>query len=283
MYIVNQSSSTSLLSSLLSKPPPPPPVSPPSNHLSVPIDPDLLTLLNSHTSSPKIIDRNSSMRSRDLEWKLVRTNESCKSILSHDSHSVCLHAQCSSCFATEGVRADTPIRPNCTTTFEWHVSSHTTSGTSVMFGVCTGSARLHSSNGYIDLLGGDSSSLALSSRGRLHYNGYSQPYCESFDDGREHIVKCVVSMGSRSYIQFYVDGRPMGARQSLDGIVNERVYACVASTTSRSIFRLARVYETYSSLKEMCVERIQSDASGRLLWTGLNEYRLPKSLFNEAF
>lgn len=213
-------------------------------------------------------------------------DESSKSVLSHDSHSACLHAQCSSCFETEAARADTPIRRNCITTFEWHVSSHTTSGTSVMFGVCTESARLHSSNGYTDLFGGDKSSLALSSRGRLHYNGYSWPYCESFDDGREHTVRCVVNM-SLGVIRFYVDGRLMGGgQQSLGDGLNDatgsRVYACVASTSNRSIFRLTRVYETYTTLKEMCVERIEADSSGQLMWTGLNEYRLPKSvLINE--
>lgn len=201
-------------------------------------------------------------------------------MLSHDSHSVCLHAQCSSCFETEAVRADTPIRRNCTTTFEWHVSAHTTSGTSVMFGVCAESARLHSSNGYVDLFGGDNLSLALSSRGRLHFNGYSRPYCESFDDGREHTVKCVVNM-SLGVIQFYVDGKLMGGgREALNELHAERVYACVASTTSRSIFRLTRVYETYSTLREMCVERVQADSSGHLMWTGLNEYRLPMSVLS---
>jgi len=273
--------STNLLAAELSKPMVTTSMSTlsPWNTSQAAIDPDLITTLNSSPS--EMLPKKSFENSRQIDWKLSSTDSATK-LVSTDSKSVCLHAKCSSCFETEAIRVESPFRSNVVTYFEWEVGSGVTGGTSVMFGLCRESTRLATTSGYTNKLGTDSASWALSSKGRLHHNGRSWEYCAPFDDGRSHRIACLVNSINGDVV-FYVDGKSMGrafTNIQIDARDN-RLFACLSSTVSRSLFRLLNVVEIHPTLQEICSFRVRHDP--RCLSQALDDYRLPKSMIFECY
>lgn len=189
---------------------------------------------------------------KQINWTWSK-QKSEKILYSNDSKSVCLHAFCSGCFQTEAIRVEQELKRNAYTFWQVEVSREALSGTSTMIGV--GRARIElNSNGYLNLLGQDENSWALSTKGYLFHNGMSFKFCEQFSDENSIQIGCLFD-GFNGRLSYFVNGRFIGV--AFDNIsLNEPVYAMVSSTVSSSVFRLQFACEHFASLQEICRSKI---------------------------
>jgi hypothetical protein len=197
-------------------------------------------------------------------------------MLSNDAKMVCLHPYCSGCFHTQASMLDLPLRSNRLVYWSLEVERGVTAGTSVMFGVAQTDRCAMSAQGYVQLLGMDAFSWALSASGQVWHQGTARPYCASFNDGRHVRVGCLYN-GYTSEVSFYVDGVCMGVAFR-NVAKSEELRPVVCSTTAKSLFRVECACESFPTLKQLCRSEIQRHAT--LEQQAIVDYRLPKSIFD---
>lgn len=184
-------------------------------------------------------------------------------LLSNDSKGVCFHPYCTSCFETNAIRGNKPLKLNAFTYWEITLSDGICAGTSVMVGIGTRNSKLNS-NGYINLIGGDRFSWGLSNKGFIWHDNKSHAYCYPFDESRPVRIGCLFD-GYNGRLAFFKDGVFMGVAFSSLPIRNKcgiydyehELYPMVSSTVSKSLIRLEFACENFASLKDLCREQVQ--------------------------
>lgn len=182
-----------------------------------------------------------------LEWQW-KSNSS-DSVLSSDMKSVCLHADCSSCFETCGVRGNKPLKRNALTYWEVTILNKACSGTSLMIGVGTSEASLTSS-GYLNLLGNDQCSWGLAHTGTTWHNNESTPYCNQFEATGPVTIGCMFD-GYNGTLAYYKYGKCLGVAFKDMFRLKEPLYPMVSSTVAQSVFRIDVVYQSFPTLLEL--------------------------------
>jgi len=127
-------------------------------------------------------------------------------------------------------------------------------GTSVMVGVGTAGACLHTDNyKYVNLIGQDKESWGLSYKGKIWHNGVSREYCDPWYN--ETTVIGVHLNLYKGTLSFYVNGRPLGiAFKGLN--CTKMLYPLVSSTTEGSEICLGKRISRYLTLQEKCFNAI---------------------------
>lgn len=224
---------------------------------------DLVNVKQTTTKSTKIPIK-SAYHKIDWQWQPSGVEST---IFSNDRKSVCIHAECESCFETDAVRGNQPLKKNAFTYWEVTVLAHKLGGTSVQIGVGNNKARLNTL-GYMHLLGRDSNSYGLSHTGQKWHQNESQKFCEVWNnsDDTEITIGCLFN-GYNGQLSYFKNGVFLGIAFS-DIDMKESLYPMVSSTVAQSVFRLNNVYETFPSLKDLCRKKILSEGiqlKGQLL------------------
>lgn len=268
--------SNSLLSSLLSKP-----ISKPSSahkkkpsfHLNQHLLQSSIALININRQKfPNTIIPIKSSHHR-INWQWSPTPSS--AMLSDDQKSVCFHSECESCFETDAVSGNKPLKPNAFTYWEITVlNNEQLNGSSIQIGIGNKNARMNTV-GYLNLLGMDENSYGLSHTGQAWHKNESRQVCDKWDKGTCQsgpiTIGCLFN-GFNGQLSYFKNGVCLGV--AFEGIdMKESLYPMMSSTVAKSCLRLDFVCESFPSLKEMCRKIILSDQ--RVQFDNEN---LPKSL-----
>lgn len=236
------------------------------------INPSLLKssidLVNKQTpeQNPSKIPINSAYHKINWQW----TSASESLIFSNDFKSVCIHSDCQSCFETEAVRADTPLKLNAFTYWEVSILNENLSGTSIQIGLGNKSASTKAF-GYVNLLGSDSNSYGLSHVGQTwHANQSNQFYSPSNESQTK--IGCLFN-GYTGSLSFFKNGTPLGvAFENID--MSKDLFPMVSSTAAQSAFRIECVYESFPSLMDLCRKAVLNSQ------IHLSKKAVPKSVLN---
>lgn len=200
-----------------------------------------------------------------LDWKwsasLIRPV-----LISNDACSVCLHPDNTGFFETHSIRGERPLRPNAYTYWQVRIASGLVHGTSVMIGVGTQHASLHSL-GYMDLIGIDKHSWGLSTKGHVLHDNKQRSYCDPFAELDSHVVGCLYD-GYSGRLAFYLNGEYKGVAFTNVNKPNDQttnlsssptlLYPMISSTVANSVFRLEFAYESFPTLQEICSIQIKN-------------------------
>jgi SPRY domain-containing SOCS box protein 3 len=185
-----------------------------------------------------------------IDWQWSQSTES--TILSNDKKSVCFHAECESCFETDAVRGNKPLKRNAFTYWEVNILNEHLNGTSMQIGIGNKNAHFNTI-GYLNLLGSDKNSYGLTHTGQLWHRNEGTKFCESWNEP-EAIIGCLFN-GYNGQLSYYKNGKCLGvAFKNID--MNENLYPMISSTIAQSAFRLGFVCETFPSLKDLCRKSI---------------------------
>lgn len=199
-------------------------------------------------------------------------------MLSDDLKMACLHPFCSGCFHTQAVMLDITLKSNRLVFWSFEIEKGATSGTSVMFGIGDSTRCELNRDGYVQLLGQDAFSWALSSKGHLWHDGKeTRDYCEAFDEGRVTRRLACLYNGYTGELSFFIDNVCKGvAFKHIPK--SSHLRPVVASTVAKSFYRVEFACESFPSLKQLCRSEIQRNE--RLLEQAIVDYKLPKSIID---
>ena len=157
----------------------------------------------------------------------------------------------------------------------WEVTFCETFGSSIMVGVGTKKAKLHTSNyEYIDILGTDSESWGLNYKGYLVHNGRPTKFTDSFYSGTTIGVLLDMNAGKLSYFK---DGSFLGtAFQGLLDIDSE-LYPMIASTASESEMQLGIRGSKFVTLEDLCKHTVRRYVD----YKNIDKLCLPHPIRNE--
>lgn len=153
------------------------------------------------------------------------------------------------------VRCNKPLKRNAFTFWEITISDRIF-GTSIMIGV--GKTRVNTSSiAYINLLGADENSWGLSHKGKLWHAGrFLKDFSGEFVERKAVKVGCLYD-GFRGRLSYFIDGVFMGL--AFDKLpVDEPLYPMVSATISQCLFRLDLCYQSFQTLQDLCVNKIDS-------------------------
>ncbi|XP_052009185.1 SPRY domain-containing SOCS box protein 3 isoform X2 [Xyrauchen texanus] len=146
-------------------------------------------------------------------------------------------------------------------------------GNSVMVGVGTQNALLHTGERFIDLIGMDSQSWGLSYKGFIWHNGRSEKYTEPFYE-RNTVIGVLLDL-SAGTLTFYRNGVNLGVAFTSLEQVNKALFPLVSSTAPETELQLGLRTQRMSSLQEQCIHTITQCL---LPYRHAHELPLPKSL-----
>ncbi|KAI5700150.1 hypothetical protein M8J76_012629 [Diaphorina citri] len=161
--------------------------------------------------------------------------------------------------------------------YYWELNTtRRTTGTSVQFGIGTKQARTHHEE-FVDLMGNDENSWALSHRGLIFHGGVVYKYTDALIESSKTIKIGVEFDGIAGTLGFYKDGEYLGI--AFHGLqhVKEPLYPMVSSTALRTKITLELARQDYIHLKDMCRASIiqhmtQADLDAILLPVSIKEY-----------
>jgi len=182
----------------------------------------------------------------DLKWKKPSEHET---VVSSDFKSVCFHSDCTSCFETNAIRTDQPLKRNSLTYWEVTLMNKTLSGTSLMIGVGTSKARTIS-NGYVNLLGVDEHSWGLAHTGQAWHANKSTQFCVAFEESSPITIGCLFN-GYTGTLTYFKNGVSLGVAFTNFSDTREQLYPMVSSTASQSVFKLDAAFQSMPSLQEI--------------------------------
>ncbi|XP_046568344.1 SPRY domain-containing SOCS box protein 3-like [Haliotis rubra] len=131
-------------------------------------------------------------------------------------------------------------------------------GTSVMVGVGTQKALLHTNNyQYVDLIGMDGESWGLSHKGRVWHRGVPRTYCDPIYD-RTTVIGCYLNL-YKGTLSFYKNGTDLGVAFSGLDTVREPLYPLISSTATETELGLGVRSCRYLSLQEKCCAIIKNN------------------------
>jgi len=190
----------------------------------------------------------------DLQWDLNETNNL---ELSDNKKSVCFHSECASCFETNGVRSNKPLKRNALTYWEITLLNKNLNGTSLMIGVGTKQASLNKT-GYLNLIGSDQSSWGLTHTGMIWHANQSTKFCDSFQTSNNNNNDTITTIGClydgyNGQLSFYKNGIFLGI--AFNNLFDE-IYPMCSSTVTQSVFRMDVCYQSFPSLEELCVQQV---------------------------
>lgn len=136
----------------------------------------------------------------------------------------------------------------------WEVKLSDIYGTSVMVGVGTQNAVLHTSNyEYVNLIGRDSQSWGLSHKGELWHNGKKRQFCEPFFDST--VIGILLDM-DQGTLSFFKNKKLLGV--AFTGLCDNysELYPIVSSTAAESEVEICDCSCKYTSLQDQCVKTI---------------------------
>lgn len=187
-----------------------------------------------------------------VNWQWSGSNDEAV-VLSDDKKTVVFHPECESCFETDAVRGDKPLKLKALTYWEVTVLNNANlNGTSVQIGIGNRKAKVNSI-GYLNLLGIDKNSYGLNHNGQAWHSGKTTSFCSAWnkDVSNQTITIGCLFNGFTGQLSYYKNGVLLGvAFESID--MSESLYPMVSSTVAQSGFRLELACETFPSLKEMC-------------------------------
>lgn len=188
-----------------------------------------------------------------INWQWVPAQES--TVLSKDNASVCFHAECESCFETDAIRGDKPLKRNAFTYWEVTILSNSSNGTSMQIGIGNNKARLNTM-GYLNLLGIDKNSYGISHTGHAWHQNASEKFCSAWNEPQV-TIGCLFD-GYKRQLGYYKNGVCLGvAFENID--MSEDLFPMLSSTVAQSVFRLEFVCETFPSLKDLCRKRVLNE------------------------
>jgi len=187
-----------------------------------------------------------------VNWNWSDSNDEAV-VLSDDKKTVVLHPECESCFETDAVRGDKPLRLKAFTYWEVTVLNNANlNGTSVQIGIGNQKAKVNTI-GYLNLLGMDKNSYGLTHDGQVWHSGRPRNFCSAWSKdiaGQAITIGCLFN-GFTGQLSYYKNGVFLGvAFESIN--MSESLYPMVSSTVAQSVFRLEMACETFPSLKDMC-------------------------------
>lgn len=202
-------------------------------------------------------------------------------LLSDDQKSICIHPYCNSCFETIAIRTNEPLKRDKITYWEVIFNKNISQGTSVMIGIGTRNARVHST-GYLNLVGMDEFGWGLSNKGHIWHSNTSRKFCDAFD--KEHNenepfmrIGCLYD-GCTGTLAYYRNGVFLGiAFQNIR--TNEQLYPMISSTVSKTIMRIDFVCESFPTLKELSRNSVIKHAANQEFMQ-MSKQILPKTLVN---
>jgi len=124
-------------------------------------------------------------------------------------------------------------------------------GTSMMFGVASPAARLHV-DAFVNLLGEDEHSWALSHKGFLWHGGKARPYTKPFPENECTTVGLLLDRDCGT-LTYFKDGHCLGV--AFTGLDQDRVpalYPAVCSTAAKTQMTLTSAARSFSSLQDRC-------------------------------
>ncbi len=187
-----------------------------------------------------------------VNWQWSGSNDEAV-VLSGDKKTVVFHPECESCFETDAVRGDKPLKAKAFTYWEVTVLNNVNlNGTSVQIGIGNQRAKVNSI-GYLNLLGVDKNSYGLTHDGQAWHSGRPKNFCQAWskDMNNQTITIGCLFNGFTGQLSYYKNGVLLGvAFESID--MSESLYPMVSSTVAQSGFRLELACETFPSLKDMC-------------------------------
>lgn len=124
-------------------------------------------------------------------------------------------------------------------------------GTSMMFGVASRAARLHV-DAFVNLLGEDEHSWALSHKGILWHGGKARLYTKPFPENVCTTVGLLLDRNCGT-LTYFKDGRCLGV--AFTGLDQDHVpvlYPSVCSTAAKTQMTLTSAVRSFSSLQDRC-------------------------------
>ncbi|XP_033747594.1 SPRY domain-containing SOCS box protein 3-like [Pecten maximus] len=129
-------------------------------------------------------------------------------------------------------------------------------GTSVMIGVGTEKAGLHTDNyRYVDLLGIDNESWGLSYRGDLWHDGLCHEFCAPVF--HRAVIGCLLNL-YKGTLTYYQDGQELGVAFTGLNNLSMPLYPMVSSTATETELGLGKRTCRYLSLQEKCFQAIKN-------------------------
>ncbi|XP_032221392.1 SPRY domain-containing SOCS box protein 3 isoform X1 [Nematostella vectensis] len=148
----------------------------------------------------------------------------------------------------------------------WEIKLTDVRGTSMMIGVATQDAMLHTDNyEYVNLVGRDQESWGLSHRGEIWHGGQKWKFCEPFFDST--VIGVLLDM-DKGTISFFKNGQPLGV--AFTGLQDRgcELYPIASSTASESEVELGYRCCKYSTLIDQCcmeiIKHVNRDNMNRL-------------------
>lgn len=164
-----------------------------------------------------------------------------------DKRTVTFHARWSK--GTAGIRGTRRLNRG---RYYWELeTTRRTIGTSVMFGIAKKEARTcHHS--YVDLMGNDTNSWAMSHRGYICHDNVAYSYTENFANASRNLRIGVEFDGIAGTLAFYRNGEYLGVAFRGLQHVKEPLYPMVSSTAARTRMKLVVTRQDFVSLTDIC-------------------------------
>ncbi|XP_064637659.1 SPRY domain-containing SOCS box protein 3-like [Lineus longissimus] len=128
-------------------------------------------------------------------------------------------------------------------------------GTSVMVGVGTKKALLHTNNyQYVNLLGRDTESWGLTYKGTIWHNGMSRKYCKPFYEPKT-VIGCHLNLYDGT-LTFYKNGQNLGVAFRGLNRTGQPLYPLTSSTSTNTEIEVGVRTQRHLTLQEMCVMKV---------------------------
>jgi SPRY domain-containing SOCS box protein 3 len=108
-----------------------------------------------------------------------------------------------------------------------------------MFGIATARAKMHA-NKFINLLGEDACTWALSHKGFLYHNGQRIPYTTPFPENKSTTIG-VLYNSNLGTLTYFKDNACLGLAFTGLQNIDQPIYACVSSTAARTQMTLVSI------------------------------------------
>ena len=156
--------------------------------------------------------------------------------------------------------------------WEIHVNNRVF-GTSIMFGIGTEKARLHSDN-FMNMLGDNCQSWGLSHIGLLWHDGKFRKYTEPFKECTPTTIGIYFD-GINGTLTYYKDGIDLGVAFSNLDKVTEPLYPIICSSACRTEMTLGSTRREFNSMQDCCRAVILKHMSKK---EEIHQLELPRTL-----
>lgn len=236
------------------------------NHQKLQSSIELVNVTKYHQRPAVKVPINSGHHKIDWKWQASQLKSS--TIFSTDKRTVLFHAECESCFETDAIRGNQPLKRNALTYWEISLLNNQINGTSIQIGIGNKKARLNSL-GYLNILGSDANSYGLTHNGKLWHKNEAKSFCAAWNEPQV-TIGCLFN-GYTGQLSYYKNGTLLGvAFENIN--MSEPLYPMISSTVAQSAFRLTMVCETFPSLRDLCRKTIVAEA------VSVEHERLPESV-----